>query len=175
MPRHRITWIALGLIVSATALAVTPPPQARAQAALIGTCGKILMRYVLSKEVVKSFASAAAKKGGDAVADYFIDKIKRGGAERVEPRDLEVLRNQGISECQARQQIDAMMQGGALPGNYPAPAPTFAAQAYCSATGRTGQAWGLPNPQMALNAAVQNCVQNGGILECCRNGAQLVR
>lgn len=41
--------------------------------------------------------------------------------------------------------------------------------AYCTATGKVGFADGLPDENEAASAAVQDCVQGGGIPDCCAN------
>jgi hypothetical protein len=55
-----------------------------------------------------------------------------------------------------------------------AEAQEYNAFARCGKTGVVGTAYGYPSPRGALGAAVQDCVQKGGIPECCRRGANLI-
>ncbi len=48
----------------------------------------------------------------------------------------------------------------------------FSATSYCSLTGVYGYATSQ-NLEAAQNLAIQNCVQNGGIPNCCANGTQV--
>lgn len=55
-----------------------------------------------------------------------------------------------------------------------APQASFSASAYCSMTNVTGWAESMPNAQMALSYAVDDCIRRGGVPNCCVNGASLV-
>lgn len=50
----------------------------------------------------------------------------------------------------------------------------FIVKAQCSRTGAVGMGRGTTQ-EAALYAAVNNCIANGGIPECCRQGAQLMQ
>jgi len=52
--------------------------------------------------------------------------------------------------------------------------PTFNAYAYCSMTGAEGYASGV-DPNQALWEAVNACIYNGGVPQCCANGARLLQ
>ncbi|MCC7251525.1 DUF4189 domain-containing protein [Hyphomicrobium sp.] len=41
--------------------------------------------------------------------------------------------------------------------------------AYCARTGKVGMANGLPSADAAAQAAIDNCVERGGIPDCCTN------
>jgi hypothetical protein len=66
--------------------------------------------------------------------------------------------------------------------NDPEPVPSrpsgrygFSARAHCSITGITGIAYGMPTPEVALEMAVENCIDRGGIPRCCSSDVQLIR
>jgi hypothetical protein len=50
----------------------------------------------------------------------------------------------------------------------------YNAAAKCSATNRIGTAYGYPTAEAALQAAIEDCINKGGIPRCCRVGAQLI-
>lgn len=124
----------------------------------ISTCAQILMKYV-----GKPFAKGAVEAAGGEVAKYLLERK----TTTINPSDVEQLQRRGLSECEIRQQVEA------IAGPSPAPARRFSAQAHCSATGVTGTAHGLATPQEALQHAIYDCKFRGGVPACCERGAGL--
>ena len=50
----------------------------------------------------------------------------------------------------------------------------YNAAARCSATNRIGTAYGYPTSEFALQAAIEDCINKGGIPRCCRQGAKVL-
>jgi hypothetical protein len=92
--------------------------------AQIGPCIKFLFEYV-----GKPVAAAAAEKGVGLAADYFMDKLKdnqRGSAaNELTRRDVEELRQlyrqNGETDCQLRQDLQATFQVPAYNPGYAVP------------------------------------------------------
>jgi hypothetical protein len=56
----------------------------------------------------------------------------------------------------------------------PRPRRSYSAIAYCSRTGITGRSSSEFSPTDALEEAVYDCIDRGGIPECCESGARLI-
>ena len=56
----------------------------------------------------------------------------------------------------------------------PRPRRSYSAIAFCSMTGITGRFSGAFSPTDALEEAVYDCIDRGGIPECCESGARLI-
>jgi hypothetical protein len=56
----------------------------------------------------------------------------------------------------------------------PSPRRSYSAIAYCSMTGITGRSSSEFSPTDALEEAVYDCIDRGGIPECCESGARLI-
>ena len=56
----------------------------------------------------------------------------------------------------------------------PRPGRSYSAIAFCSMTGITGRSSGAFSPTDALEEAVYDCIDRGGIPGCCESGARLL-
>jgi hypothetical protein len=97
------------LVFVALVCMVSQPTAAQAQAPAISTCMSILWNYV-----GKPMTAAIAERAGGAIADYFLGKLQNNpsGSVKVTENDIrnvvQQYEQQGSSECEARQQFDAM-------------------------------------------------------------------
>jgi hypothetical protein len=158
-------------------LALQAPP-ADAQAAFLTKCAKIIMKYV-----GEPLTAGMAERGGELLMDHFMQKFQEQEQQPeqqqqgivITPEDVEALKQEGeargMTECEVRRQIE--MAYGDTPTELPPPAP-YAAEAYCSATGVVGFVEGMSTPGQAIDGAVYDCINRGGIPACCANGASLV-
>lgn len=156
--------IALPVLMNLPGKAVSVP--AAGQGSLVSTCAQVLMTYV-----GKPFLNAAASEAGTQVARYFGEKVRNGGAGRLEQRDVDVLRQRGVSECEIRQSVEAM-QGIRPQGQQQPQFAGYVARSTCSATGAMGVSQPAPSRPQAAAQAVQTCVAYGGIYDCCVRGTQ---
>ena len=130
-----------------------------AQGAFVTRCAQILLNYV-GKPMTKGAMEAA----GGAVAKYLLDR----GSTSISQADIQQLQRAGLTECEVRQQLEAIYLTGGQPAR------SFSAQAYCSATGAVGTAHGFSTPQEAVEHAIYDCAYRGGIPACCQQGARVV-
>ncbi len=127
------------------------------------TCGKILLEYF-----GKPLAAELARQAGGKIAEYFSKKVEQG-SQTFTRDDVDALSRQGVTPCQLREAITGPLPVG---NGYQQ---GFSAQSHCGVTGATGYSYNLPTPQMALEAAINNCIYYGGIPECCARGAMMGR
>jgi hypothetical protein len=160
------------LLIVAVALCATVPSQAQS---LLGNCYKIIRSFA-GKPLPRAMVEGVATGGTAALVEqYFKEKPASPPDQRqfVTQHDLDrlidIFNRSGRTECELRRDLENVFQ----PTDYPAP-PGYSAEAFCRVTGMVGTAHAA-TPQEALEAAVDNCKQNGGIPECCRRGARLLK
>lgn len=165
-----LTAIASAAIPALLSLPAKTPVATTGGGTILSACAQVLMNHV-GKPLIQS----AARETGTQTARYLFEKVRNGGAAKVEARDYDILRQRGMSECQIRQEIEQMYGAAASQPNgfgRQEMFPGYVARSTCSATGAWGQSHPQPTRQAAANEAVQACVAFGGIPECCRNGTQ---
>ena len=142
-------------------------PEAHTQTGAVGTCAKILWNYV-----GKPLTGAVIQEGAELLADYFANKLQGTREDEVTisesyiDRLIREYEERGMTECELRRQLEAMyeMDGG---WSY------YSAETYCPRTGAEGYAEGLPSPEQALTAAIDDCIDHGGVPDCCQRHARL--
>jgi hypothetical protein len=145
----------------------SPSSTGHAQGAFLTRCAQILMNYI-----GKPFAKGAAEAAGGEVAKYLLERR----STTIGQGDIQQLQRRGLTECEIRQQVEAIYLGNAQPnmgGGPPNMLRRFSAQARCSVTGAIGTAHGFATPQEALEHAIYDCAYRGGIPACCQHGAYL--
>ena len=151
-------------------------PEATAAGGLLGTCAKILRGFV-----GKHLAIGALEATGGIVAEHFAGKGKKAEAGQVTVSEQDVrqleqrFRQQGLSDCELREQLQALEASTREAPQRREYARGYSAIAYCSRTGVTGRSYDQETRQDAIEAAIDNCIDRGGIPECCEDGARLVR
>jgi hypothetical protein len=148
------------LVILTALLVAFASSGANAQGALLTKCGQILLNYL-----GKPFAKSAAAAAGGEVGKYLIDR----GLNTLRRGDVQQLQNQGLTECEIRQQVEAIYAA-----QQPSQQAGYSAIAKCSVTGAIGTAQGFPTPQQALRYAIYDCANRGGIPACCQHGAIIV-
>ena len=176
MLRTRLT-LGLGVFLVLCAQPGSEP----ARGSAVTTCGKVLWEFV-----GKPLTGVMVEKMGGLVFDQFADRLKKGRDVVVTASDIQTLtKRSGLSECELRQQLELAAGPAAYrpspsaapylrPGAYVEPS-GFSARSYCSRTGAVGLARGFPTAQQAMQGAVFDCINRGGVPECCAHGVQLVQ
>jgi hypothetical protein len=103
-------------------------PAAQAQGGALASCAKFVWQYV-----GKPLTGAMIDRGAGLVADYFYDKLRTGsGGGVISQQDITALQRRGVSECEIRQQLEAMYAGQQTPYARPyAPRPRPAQASMC--------------------------------------------
>lgn len=83
-------------------------------------------------------------------------------------------KNYAIHDCVQRGGVySCCAQNTSIVNNNNISTQRYSAEAHCSATGVTGYSHGYTQ-QGAINSAIQDCINKGGITDCCRVGARIV-
>ena len=151
-------------------------PAPTADGAVLSTCIRILMNYV-GKPVLKGAATTA----GGLVANHFAAKLAGAQEAKITETDVQQLarqaQQQGMSDCELRAQVEQLVSASTIEPNRREPIPrgSYSAIARCSLTGAVGRSSDEDTPREALEAAVEDCIDRGGVPGCCVEGARLVR
>src|SRR5712691_2851643 len=94
------------------------PSTVQAQGAFVTRCAQILLSYV-GKPLTKGAMEAA----GGAVAKYLLDR----GSTSISQADIQQLQHAGLTECEVRQQLEAIYSAYSA-GGQPNVARSFSAQ-----------------------------------------------
>jgi hypothetical protein len=134
------------------------------------------MNYV-GKPVLKGAATTA----GGLVANHFAAKLAGAEEAKITETDVQQLarkaQQQGMSDCEIRKQVEQLVIASTIEPTPRGRIPRggYSAIARCSRTGAVGRSYDEDTPQEAIEAAVDHCIDRGGIPECCEEGARLVR
>jgi len=147
------------------------PQEANAQG-LVGTCAKVLWKYV-----GVPLTTAMVERAGELIIDHFAERLQRDGETNVSEDDIREVRQEyerrGKTECEMRRDLEAMYVNQPQPGPVIEPERDgYLAIASCRTSVGIGRSFS--SPEKAALGAFYSCVAHGGSPACCRRGTYLV-